>query len=48
MDSKVTITEEPEDPGLTRRMTQYRHNGEWLTAHGAPLFERYRDKYIAV
>jgi len=45
---KLILAEEPEDPVLNERMARFRSNGEWLTRHGAPLFERYAGKYIAV
>lgn len=48
MSDKLVITEEPEDPELNRRMVQFRRNGEWLTEHGAFVFERYRGRHIAV
>jgi hypothetical protein len=48
MNDQLIITEEPEDPELNRRLARYRRNGEWMTEHGAPLFERYRGQYIAV
>lgn len=48
MDDKITITEEPENPELNRRLAQFRRNGQWLTQHGAPFFERFRGQYIAV
>jgi hypothetical protein len=44
----LTITEEPQDPEFNEKMKRFRFNGEWLTAHGAPLFERFPGKYIAV
>ena len=48
MDDKIIITEEPANPELNRRLAQFHRNGEWLTEHGAPLFERLRGQYIAV
>ena len=48
MDDKIIITEEPENPELNRRLAQFRRNGQWLTHHGAPFFERFRGQYIAV
>jgi hypothetical protein len=42
------IIEEPQDPEFNEKMKRFRRNGEWLTAHGAPLFERFPGKYIAV
>lgn len=48
MIDKLIITEEPEDPEFNRRMAQFRRNGDWLTEHGAPLFERYRGRCIAI
>ncbi|HXU39393.1 MAG TPA: hypothetical protein VN937_23765 [Blastocatellia bacterium] len=48
MDDKITITEEPENPELNRRLAQFRRNGQWLTQHGAPFFELFRGQYIAV
>jgi len=48
MIDKLIITEETEDPEINRRMARFRRNGEWLTEHGAPLFKRYRGRYIAV
>lgn len=48
MSEKLIITGEPEGPEFNRRMAQFRRNGDWLTEHGAPLFERYRGRYIAI
>lgn len=48
MNDKLVITEEPEDPEFNRRMERYQRNGQWLTEHGAPLFEQHPGKYIAV
>jgi hypothetical protein len=48
MNNRLIITEGPEDPELNRRMEQFRRNGQWLTEHGAPLFEQHPGKYIAV
>src|SRR6185295_9395472 len=39
---------EPEDLEFNRTLAQFRRNGEWLTEHGTPFFERYRGQYIAV
>jgi hypothetical protein len=44
----LTLVEEPADPELNRRMVRFQRNGEWLTEHGAPLFEQCRGRYIAV
>jgi len=48
MNDNLIITEGPEDPELNRRMARFHRNGEWLTEHGAPLFEQFRGQYIAV
>lgn len=48
MNDQLIITVEPADPELNRRMEQYVRNAEWLTEHGAPLFEQFRGQYIAV
>src|SRR5882757_8848682 len=48
MDNELIITEGPEEPEFNRRMAQYRRNGEWLTAHGASLFQKFRGQYIPV
>ena len=48
MDSKLVITEEDQDLAFSALMDRFRHNGEWLTEHGAPLFERFPGKYLAV
>jgi hypothetical protein len=48
MDGSVTITEESADPEFTRRMAQFSRNGDWLSAQGLPLLERYAGKYLAV
>lgn len=48
MDPTTVVMEEPEDPAFTRRHRQFIKNGEWLTAQGAALFERYLGQYIAV
>ena len=42
------MSEGPEDPEFNRRMTQYRRNGEWLTEHGASLFQQFPGQYLAV
>jgi hypothetical protein len=48
MEPEVIVAEEPGDPVLNERMARFRRNGEWLTCHGAPIFERHPGKYIAV
>jgi len=48
MSHKLSINEEPEDPQFNQRMAQYRRNGEWLTEHGALLFQQYPGHYLAV
>lgn len=48
MDDKIIITEEPANSELNRRLARFRRNGQWLTQHGAPFFERFRGQYIAV
>jgi Family of unknown function (DUF5678) len=48
MNDKLTMTEEPEDPAFNQRLVKYRHNGEWLTEHGASLFEQFPGCYVAV
>ncbi|MEK6287811.1 MAG: DUF5678 domain-containing protein [Acidobacteriota bacterium] len=48
MNHKLIITEEPQDLEFNARMARFRRNGEWLTAHGAALFERFPGKYLAV
>jgi hypothetical protein len=48
VNDKLLITEEPEDSELAVRMARFRRNGEWLTAHGAYLFESFPGKYVAV
>ncbi len=42
------FTEGPEDVELNERLGRFRRNGEWLTEHGAPLFEKHAGHYIAV
>lgn len=48
MMEKLKIVEEPADPEMNRRMAQFQRNGEWLSDHGAPLFEQFRGRCIAV
>jgi hypothetical protein len=48
VNTKLTVTEEPEDVEFNRRMDRFQRNGEWLTEHGAPLFERFPGQYVAV
>jgi hypothetical protein len=48
MSNELIMTEGPEEPELNRRLTQYQRNGEWLTEHGASLFQQFRGQYIAV
>ena len=48
MNSKLIITEEPEDLEFNGRLDRFRRNGEWLTEHGARFFERFAGRYIAV
>jgi hypothetical protein len=48
VNNKLIITEGPEEPEFNRQMAQYRRNGEWLTGHGASLFQKFRGQYIAV
>ena len=48
MDQTLPITEEPQDLKINTLMEKYRHNGEWITEHGAPLFEQFPGKYLAV
>jgi hypothetical protein len=42
------VTEEGRDLTFNSLMDRFRRNGEWLTEHGAPLFERFPGKYVAV
>jgi hypothetical protein len=37
-----------DDPALADRMARFRRNAEWLTANGAPLFDRFPGSYLAV
>ena len=48
MDPSLLITEEDPDLSFSTLMDRFRRNGEWLTAHGAPLFERFPGKYLAI
>lgn len=48
MVDKLLITEDAIDPELTARIARFRRNGEWLTAQGEYLFERFPGKYVAV
>jgi len=48
VNEKLLITEEPEDAALAARMARFQRNGDWLTAHGAYLFESFPGKYVAV
>ena len=48
MDASLLITEEDQDLSFSLLMDRFRRNGEWLTAHGAPLFERFPGKYLAI
>ena len=48
MEDRLLITEEAEDFDLAERMSRFRRNGEWLTANGADIFERFPGKYVAV
>jgi hypothetical protein len=48
MNNELILTEEPADPEFNQSLARFRRNGEWLTEHGAPLFERFRGQYIAV
>lgn len=48
MSINLIVTDELEDPKLSQRMARFRQNGQWLTEHGAALFEQYPGKYIAV
>ncbi|MCI0489825.1 MAG: DUF5678 domain-containing protein [Blastocatellia bacterium] len=47
MNDRPIITEEPEDLNFNQRLDRFRRNGEWLTEHGASLFEQYPGQYIA-
>lgn len=40
--------EEVEDKELSERLSRFRRNGEWLTEHGASLFEQHAGHYLAV
>lgn len=42
------ITEEAQDLTFSTLMERFRRNGEWLTEHGAPLFEKFPGQYLAV
>jgi hypothetical protein len=48
MNDTLIMTEEPEDLEFNQAQAKYRHNGEWLTEHGASLFEQFPGRYIAV
>jgi hypothetical protein len=48
MNDKLILTEEPEDLAFNQRLAKYRRNGEWLTEHGAALFEQFPGRYVAV
>lgn len=43
-----SITEEPEDPELNRRMALYERNAEWLSEHWTLLAdEQYKGRWVA-
>lgn len=43
-----SITEEPEDPELNRRMALYTRNAEWLSEHWMLLSdEQYKGRWVA-
>jgi len=44
----LTIEEMPYDEEVKKRFDRYQANIDWVNAHGASLFEKYRGKYIAV
>ena len=48
MGNKLTITVEPADAELVRRMKRFSSNGNWLTANGATLFDQHRGRFLAV
>jgi hypothetical protein len=48
VENKPILTEGPEDLAFNQRLSRFRRNGEWLTEHGAPLFEQHPGRYIAV
>ena len=48
MNNKLMTTDETEDVEFTRRIGLFRRNGEWMHAHGAPLYDQRRGRYIAV
>ena len=48
MDTTLTITIEPAEPELIRRMELFERNGKWLSENGGPFYDLYRGQYIAV
>jgi hypothetical protein len=40
--------DEAEDPVLSRRVAQFRRNGEWLSRHGRPILAQHPGRYVAV
>ena len=48
MSETLPITIESQDLAFNTLMDKFRHNGEWLTEHGAPLFEQFPGMYLAV
>ena len=48
MKYKMTITEEPADPEMTRRSRLFRRNGIWMSENGSVLYDQYPGQYVAV